>query len=275
VLVTRDHVFIADRAQQSLSACAGNRCAPVVSGEACEAPRCPGAGVLLTLEHPISDLPDFPTDRDGFNRTVDALRADPSLAAIAWSFSSHPDPMPQPPGPARWITPSRIDRFGWELAAYGIGGVLGSSGVGFVGGEVSGGFRFTWDPVSSDDQFLSLLFGDVLGLDLRVRALDFVPMQAASSWGVTVGLAPAMGYGTRTDVFRLPTFYSCLLPEVGVALRESRDAAWYAGWSLPVTVLLSESFGIEGRASVLIVDDWIPGDDVEAIVSFGLGLVTR
>jgi len=275
VVVTHDRVFLADPSVQALSVCAGNRCAPVRTSESCAAPRCPGSGVLLTLEAPISDVSDFPTDRDGFNRAVDALRSDPALAAIAWAFTAHPDPMPPPAGPVRWITPSRVERFGWELAAYGIGGVLGATGVGFAGAEVSGGFRFTWDPRGSDDDFLALLFGDVLGLDLRVRALDLMPTQSASSWSVTVGLAPAMGYGTRSDAIRLPTFYSCLLPEVGVALRESRDATWYLGWSLPVTFLLDEHLGIEARASVLIVDDWIAGDDVEAIASFGLGLVTR
>ncbi len=272
VLVARDRVFIADPSLAPLSVCAGSRCAPVRASEVCGAPRCPGAGMLLTLERPIADVSELPTDREGFNRAMDTLRSDPALALIAWSFGVHPDP---PPEPAHWVTRSRTDRVAWELGAYGVGGVLGATGVALAGGEVSGGFRFTWDPRTTDDDFLAIVFGNVLGLDLRVRVLELLPMQGASSWSATVGLAPAMGYGTAHESFRLPTFYSILLPEVGIALRESRDPTWYAGWSLPVTFLLDEHVGIEARASVMLVDEWIPGHDLEAIVTFGLGLVGR
>jgi hypothetical protein len=275
VLVARDRAFVPDSGTQALSVCAGARCAPVASSEACAVPRCPGSGVLLALAAPIADVSDLPTDRDGFNRAMNVLRGDPALASIAWSFGTHPDPEPPPAEPPYWLTPRRIEQVVWELAGYGIGGVLGSSGVGFAGGEVSGGFRFTWDPHGEDDDFLAIIFGDVLGIDVRVRALELMPVQGSSTWSMTLGLAPAMGYAPHHEIFRLPTFYSVLLPEIGVALREGYDASWYAGWSLPVTVLVAEHLGIEGRASVLIVDDWIPGDDVEAIVTFGLGIVGR
>jgi hypothetical protein len=273
VLVSRDRVFVADAGVQALSVCAGSRCAPVASVESCVVPRCPGSGMLLSLAAPIADVSDLPTDRDGFNRAMNELRAEPGLAPIAWSFGVHPDPQPSPPQPPRWITPQRLANVAWEIGAYGLGGVLGNTGVAFTGGEVSGGFRFTWDPRGDDDEFLAILLGDTLGADIRVRTLALLPVQGGSTWSVTLGLAPAMGYVTHDEVFRLPTFYSCLLPEVGVALREGYDAAWYAGWSLPITFLLAEHIGIEARASVMLVDDWIKGDDVEAIVSFGLGLV--
>ncbi len=274
-LVARDRVFVPDASLRALSACSGSRCAPVRSTEACQVPRCPGQGTLLVLEGPIADVSDLPTDRSGFTRALDAMRVDPSLGAIAWSFGYHPEPAPEPAPPPRWLTSARIDHVGWELGAYAIGGALAGSGVGFVGGEVSGGFRFTWDPRTEEDDLLAIIFGDVLGLDVRVRALDVMPPQRAEQWALTVGLAPAMGYASRSEVFRLPTFYSCFLPEIGVALRADRDAAWYAGWSLPLTFLVDEHLGLEARASVLIVDDWAAGDDVEAIVSLGLGLVPR
>lgn len=275
VVVARDRVFVPDPNLRALSACAAARCAPVRTIVSCSVPQCPGSGVLLTLEAPIADVSDLPTDRDGFNRAMNDLRADPALSGIAWSFGYHPDPTPSPSGPPRWIEPGRTERIAWELGAYGVGGVLGATGLGFSGGEVSGGFRFTWDAHGEEDDFLAIIFGDVLGADLRVRALSLLPTQGPTSWAVTVGIAPAMGYANDHEIFRLPTFYSILLPEVGVALRETSDPAIYAGWSLPVTFLLEEHLGVEARATVLIIDDWIPGDDTEVLVSFGLGLVGR
>lgn len=271
VLVARDRIFTPDANVAALSAC-GTRCAPVRSVVSCSVPQCPGSGVLFTTEAPIADVGDLPTDRSGFNHAMDLLRGDPALATIAWSFGYHPDPAPEPP---RWIRSARPDGFGWELGALGITGVLATTGVAFAGGELSGGFRFTWAPHGSDDEFLAIVLGDVLGLDVRVRALALLPDQAAQSWGVTIGLAPATGYASDSEVFRLPTLYSVLLPEVGVALRENHDAAWYAGWSLPVTFLLDEHLGAEARASMMIVDDWIAGDDIEMILSLGLGFVAR
>lgn len=272
VVVARDRVFVADPSVRALSACADARCAPVRGIEACAVPRCPGTGALLTLESSISNVSDLPTDRDGFTRAVGALRSDPALASIAWSFGTHPDP---PPEPAHWITTSRRERIVWELGAYGIGGVLGATGVALAGGEVSGGFRFAWDARNGDDELLALLLGNVLGLDVRVRAFDLMPVQAPSEGGMTIGLAPEFGYAARNETFRLPTLYSVIVPEVGVALRGGRAPTWYAGWSLPVAFLLDEHFGLEARASVMIVDEWIPGDDVEAIVSLSLGLIAR
>ena len=42
-----------------------------------------------------------------------------------------------------------------------------------------------------------------------------------------------------------------------------------------VAFLLTRELGIEARTSVLLIDDWLPGDDVEALVTFGLGLIAR
>lgn len=272
VLVASDRVFSPDRQLSPLSACVDARCAPVRSFGECAPPACPGSGVVFTLEEPIADVGELPHDRDGFDRAMDALRQDPQLGTIAWSFGAHPDPAPSPP---RWIEGGRTDRIVWELGAYGIGGVLGATGIGFVGGEASGGFRFTWSAHGADDDILAIVFGNVLGADLRVRGLALLPTQAAESWGATIGLAPSMGFAEVNDVFRLPTLYSVLLPEVGVALREGMDAALYAGWSLPFTFLVDAHLGLEARATVLIVDDWIPGDDIEVVTSLGLGLVAR
>ena len=172
VLVARDRVFVPDAGARVLSACSETRCAPVVRAEACTAPRCPGTGTLLALDHPIADVADLPTDRDGWTRAVDAMRSDPALASIVWSFGTHPEPPPPPPEPARWITPARRERVVWEAGAYALGGVLGATGVSIVGGEASVGFRFAWDPRGDDDELVAFLLGDVLGLDVRVRAFD-------------------------------------------------------------------------------------------------------
>jgi hypothetical protein len=274
VLVARDRVFVPDAAG-ALSVCSGSRCAPVRSTETCTVPRCPGTGTLLVLESAIADVSDMPTDRDGFNRVVGEWRSDPALAGIAWSFGTHPDPMPQPSGPVRWVERPRIDHFDWQLDALGIGGVLASNGLAVTGGEASFGFRFMWEAHDDGDDFLGIVFGNVLGLDLRVRAMALVPTQGPESWATTIGIAPAMGYGLDHEIFLLPAVYSVFVPEFGVALREARDAVWYAGWSLPIAFLIDAHTAIEARASVMLIDDWIPGDDTEVLVSFGLGILGR
>jgi hypothetical protein len=270
-LVARDRVYVPS-VNGALSACVGDRCAAVLRSDECQVPRCPGAGQVLVLDAPIANVDDLPTDRDGWNRALDAMRSDPALAAIAWSFGTHPAP---PPEPARWITPSRRETFAWEASAFALGGVLGATGVPLLGGEANVGVRFVWDPRNSDDDFLALLLGDVLGLDVRVRAFALAPAQAPSEWGVTIGLAPVVGYSPRSESFLLPTFYSIVVPELGVALRTNRDAAFYMGWSLPFAFLVSSNVGLQARASVLVVDDWVPGSDVEAIVSLSLGVTVR
>lgn len=275
VLVARDRVFVPDTSLRVLSACAGARCAPVASATQCSVPQCPGSGALFVLDAPIGDVSDLPTDRDGFEREVGALRADPSLSAIAWSFGTHPDPPPSPPEPARWVTSARRDVVSWELGAGAFGGVLAPVGIAGLGGEVSGGFRFTWETHGEDDEIVAIMFGNVIGLDLRVRALALVPLQGPEEWALTIGLAPGMGIAPGGEPFRLPAVYSLFVPEVGVALRTNRDAIWYAGWSLPLTILVDGHVGIDARASVLLMDDWAAGDDVEAFFGLGVGLVLR
>ena len=84
-----------------------------------------------------------------------------------------------------------------------------------------------------------------------------------------------MGIAARDWSVRVPSVYGTLLPEFGVMLREDLPAAWYAAWTLPFTVLLDAHVGVDVRATVIVVDDWVPGDDVEALVTLGVGLVVR
>lgn len=281
VLVRSQRVFAPDLGAAPLSACAGHRCAPVISVRDCTVPECPGSGHLLELEHAIADVGDFPTDRQHFEQEVAALRSDPGLASIAWIFGQHPETASSSYGapvatePLAWMSLSRREHYGWEIGALASGAVLASSGIGLAGGEASVGFRYTWVPRHSDDEIFALLVGDVLGADLRAHALASFPSQAPVGWDVLIGIAPALAYATTHDTFRLPTFYGVLLPELGLALREGFDPTWYAAWSVPVDLLVDEHLGLEARATALLVDDWIPGDDVEVQVTLGLGVVVR
>ncbi len=279
VLVASRRVFVPDMATPPLSACAGTRCAPVVSSRMCAVPECPGGGRLLELERPIADVPDFPTDREHYEQELALLFADPGLASISWVLASHPgsatDVPSMPSRPLAWMSSARQGEIGWEIGVLASGGVLGASGIALAGAEASAGFRFMWVPHNADDELFAMLMGDVLGADVRVHALASFPAQQATGSVVLVGVGPALAYTTTHDTFRLPTFYSVILPELGLALRDGHDPTWYAGWSLPVGLLVDEHLGLEARASAIIVDDWVAGDDVEVQLTLGLGVVLR
>lgn len=279
VLVRGDRVFVPPWTEEPLSVCAGTRCAPVASSHECTTPECPGGGRLLQLEHGIADVADFPTDWRAFDDEVAALRADPALGEIAWTFGQHPETPPDVPpvasGPLVWTSPSRLSQFGWEIGLAASGGVLGSNGIALAGGEASAGFRYAWAVHNADDEIFAALMGNTVGVDLRAHAHAAFPSQESTGWQVLVGIAPALRYANEHDAYRLPSFYGVLLPELGLALRDARDPAWYVGWSFPVAFLVDEHLGLEARASAMLVDDWIPGDDFEVQVSFALGVVMR
>ncbi len=274
VLIAPDEAWFPASTDAPLALCAGVRCAPVREVTGCEPPRCPGTGSTARAEHAVADVETFPTDREGFGREVERLRSDGALASLAWSYGNHPEPPPGPPVPARFSVDGQRG-LRWELDAQASFGVLAASDAALVGGEVSGGFRYVWQPRSSDDEFMMLMFGNIVGADLRVRSFALMPSQTANLWAVSIGVGPSMGIAPEHEGFRLPSIYGSLLPEFGVILRPDLGPAWYAGWSLPVTVLLDPHLGVEMRATVLVVDDWVAGDDVEALLTLGVGLVVR
>lgn len=273
ILIADDRVWYPS-AVSALSACAGSRCAPVVRTEeqSCAAPRCPGSGNVLVLAHSIAEVGDFPSGREDYQRVISELAADPGLASVAAFFQGHPEP---PPGPTYFDTNDEDVR--WELSAAGGGAYLveGGAPVGLV--SLSGGFRFRWDSHRGDDDVLAILWGNSLGFDLRVHMLFGVPLQSdATTTAVLVGIAPATAYALRHDVIRMPTAYSFVVPEVGVAIREDRSPTWYVAWQLPLAVLVDEHVAFEARANLMMIGDW-PGreDTVEGVIGATAAFILR
>lgn len=276
VLIASDRVWTVETAPTSV--CGPVYCRPVVRTEACEPPRCPGAGVVAVAAERIADVPDYPTDYDGFMAERAALSVVPELGAISGYLAYHPSPPapPSPPVPARFSRDTNDWwRLEWELAA-GIGTGLVHISAPMLHAQTSLGITFRVD-YDGGDEGMDVIFGSQFGLAARAHLMTNVSGQRAEDLAVFVGVAPIFAYVNWGEPFRLPPAYSWLAPEIGVVVRTDglADPSWYAAWSVPVTLLLDEHFGIEARASIFLIDDWYSGDDAEVLTTLDLGFVVR
>ena len=270
VMIAPDRAWLAGASGEApLSVCAGERCAPVRSTEACEAPRCPGSGRMVVLDRRIADVSDYPTDRDGMNREAAVMAQDAVLGQLSgWIVYQQEPPRTPPP---EWGEGVR-----WELAA-GVGAsYLAHTGVGTGELTISGGARFHIDwGTSDDDDFFGVLMGDWLGADLRVHVLPHLRGQTFDEYAVAVGVGPVFSSTPDDEIVRLPSVWGVLIPEVGLIASGGRDVALYMQWSAAVAVLLDEHAAVEARASFMMIDDWVEGDPVEGILGLSVALVIR
>ncbi len=277
VMVAPDRAWIAEPSEAPLTLCAGNRCQPVREVTTCSAPACPGAGWLVIARERVADVSDYPSGRDEFNRERASLSADPALAPLAPSMTPHPDPGPGPRRPPRFVRGAH-DWIAFELGAQGGIGALTSTGTPIGALSVTGGVRIT---PGTDDEALDLIYGTSYGVDARVTLLPGLPSAAQATprpedLGVLIGIAPQLAYAVPGEPIRLPSLVGWMLPELGLALRTDGMApAFYAQWSASIAALVDEHVGFEGRASVAIIDEWIAGDDVEAVIALSAGFVFR
>lgn len=270
ILVGRDRAWLpATRPDEPLTICAGARCRPVRAIEACDAPRCPGSGRLAITEGTVADVGDYPTDRDGFHRERDALSTDAALASLVPYLQSHPSPAPTP---ARW-NPSQTEQLRWELAAFVGGAMLAHEGSAAVHTMLAGGVHFLSGMRESDGPAGFVLPASI-GFELHLHALPGRLDRQDDEAILAIGLAPSMRF-TIDGVLRLPGFLSLVVPEIGAIGGTDRPVAMYLSWSLPVDLLIDEHVALSARAAVMMIDDWVDGDAVEAVLSLSLGAVFR
>ena len=118
-------------------------------------------------------------------------------------------------------------------------------------------------------QLSSFAVGDVLGPELTVRTLL---LPTGNQTGATsIGLAFTGQYADRRWSVRVPSAYTTLLPEMGLILRDGFAPAFYAAWSLPVSWRIDPRFALDVRLTGILIDDWVPGDDVAFVGLFTVG----
>ncbi|MDQ3033204.1 MAG: hypothetical protein M3Y87_12365 [Myxococcota bacterium] len=270
VLVAPDRAWLSAAVTgEPLSICGGDRCRPVRAIEACEPPRCPGHGRVAITEGQVADVPDFPTGYDDYERERAALSAEPTLAALAPYLAPHP----RPPSYSRvaWSTNGR-EELRWELDTSLGAAYWTHSDLGAIDWRISGGFRFVTG--EDDEGALGFFIPASLGFDVRVMLLGSGLDQPGWDTTFAIGAAPSISF-VLEDTVRLPGFLALIVPEVGVIVSAERPAALYLGWQVPVDVLVDEHLALSARASLMMIDDWVEGDGVEAIVSLRLGFVVR
>ncbi|HJL19971.1 MAG TPA: hypothetical protein RMH99_30180 [Sandaracinaceae bacterium LLY-WYZ-13_1] len=277
-----------------LSACAAGRgCAPVVSHQACEPPACPGHGWVLRVTEQVADVPDWPTDVEGYQRALSALTDAPRLASLG--LQEHPDA-------ARWRRETRDERrrheqsVRWvsrhrdgdrlELSLGGAVATLGETPGTWVGATLAADYVFLHRARDSDERDLGVtvadvLVGDQIGASLRVHFLYRLDDTQEAEWITAVGISDAIQNRYETSAVRLPTFSGTLAPELGVILRADRDPTWYIAWDAPFSFLIHHDVAIDVAPRVMLIDDWIgppedapedASDPVEVIVMVGAGL---
>lgn len=273
VLVAPDRAWLSTAVTgDPLSICSADRCRPVRTIEACEAPRCPGYGRVAITDGRVADVSDFPTGYTAYEAERSALAAAPELAAVAPYLAPHPSP-PSSSSRVAW-NPRGREELRWELDTSFGAAYWTHSDLGAFEWRVGGGFRLLTG--EDEEGALGFLVPGSIGYDLR--ATLFATALDQEDWATTfaLGLAPSTSF-VIDDTIRLPGFLALVLPEVGLIVGDDRPLAYYLGWGIPVDVLVlvGEHFALSARASVMVIDDWVEGDGVEAIVSLRLGFVVR
>jgi hypothetical protein len=73
--------------------------------------------------------------------------------------------------------------------------------------------------------------------------------------------------------FRISSIYSAILPEMGVFLRPDYPPSFYARMSFPIAWAASNTFALELRPSVTIIDAWADGPTSEVMIGASLGVI--
>lgn len=289
-------------AETFLSACGPDGCAPVLDREACAAPECPGGGFVNRVAQGLADVPGWPTDYDGYRNASTALRNEPSLAALSAHFVPHPEHDERSRAAAdrdeadelerrrheesvRWVSRHREgDRV--ELALSADLATLADAGGSYAGGTASLGYVYLMHHRDAREDggsgwMPTLLFGDVLGAELRVHALARLDEGQAARWMVAVGARPVLANRFEDSVLRMPSYWDLFMPEFGVIARDDMDTTWYVAWETPFSILLDHDVALDIAARVYVVDEWIElpadapdeaEDPAEVILSLSVGM---
>jgi hypothetical protein len=257
---------------------------------------------VFTVAREVAGVSDWPTDYDGYTREIEALRAEPRLAAIHAYFADHPElgrrqearyradraierDLAWRSESVRWVSDHRSkDRL--ELAFAPSAAFLSSDGAFLAGGTASAAYVYLApasdaDDDDGDDAFFNVLIGDQLGGELRVHFLHRTDGAQSGEWMTLVGIGPALANRLERSVVRMPTVVGTLVPELGLALRDDHEATWYAAWSLPVSLLLAHDVAFDAALRLFLIEDWLPermaedgtiSDPTEVIISVSAGV---
>lgn len=273
LMLGRDRAWIGwtDAAAPPRTICTDVLCRPIVRLESCAAPQCPGSGTMVWASEALADVPDWPTDRDGFAAAQAQIYADPSLAPLTPYLQPHPSPPPSPPRFRR----DSDDWWRFELLA-GVGVATGLLHISAPMWQLDVALGWRLRPREPLEEGLDVLYGTQMGVELRAHVVGNVTGQRQDDLAIFLGLGPGFSFVEDDEPFRLPPLLATLIPELGVVIRTDRiPPAFYFGWSIPAAVLLDDHVGLEARASLLLIDDWYPGDDVELLGSLSVQLLIR
>ncbi|MBX7195583.1 MAG: hypothetical protein K1X94_26235 [Sandaracinaceae bacterium] len=267
ILVADDRAYVPAMPEGSVSVCsyASGQCAPIHHAEACSGERCPSGGLILHLERSVASVGELPTDRDGLARMHDAVRADRRIAMLDGYL-----PQPAPPAPPPSL---HLHEGDWRFEVT-LGGGIGlrpetTVGLPSIFAALAFHVGFEWD----NEEILQLLFGNVLGGELRVRVLPGMLGTSFDQLSVMVGASLSARWGEAREPLRVGAFYFSLLPELGVITHPTLPPAFYFGWSYPVSLAVDSHVGLELRPWFYVVDDWVEGDDAAYLLGIDLDVV--
>jgi hypothetical protein len=277
VLVAEDRAWswAADTSRAIALCSPGGSCRPIVERAVCGTPECPGSGGMVRADGPVADVEEYPRDLEDWTAETDALGRDPLLTPLMSYRAGHPDANAEP---IHWITEER-EGFSFELGAHGILGAASGLG-GVVGADVSLGLRFvteeddSYDLDQTDDDLIDSLVGDYFGIDLRLHVMRGLDTQDESSI-VAVGVAPFAWNAVGAGRLRLPSYLQTVLIEMGGIGGAGKPAAFYFGWNLPMSVMVSDRVAFDARASLYIIDGWLEGDGSEVLFQLSVGGTLR
>lgn len=256
VLVSRSRALIAAMPDGAVTVCAyaTGVCRPIRAARPCSEIGCPSGGLVVDLDGTVSDVSDYPTDRDGLAREAQAIASDTNVRAL---YGYLPQPPPPTPPPTFHL---RDEEWRFEGALGGGVGVRPESSVVVASlyGSFGWGVGVDWD----DEDILQILFGNVLGADVHLRVLPSAQGGSPDQLSIQVGLAPRTLWAPEREPIRIGAGYLSLIPEVGVITHPTLAPAMYFGWTYPVSFALDPHVGVELRAWLYAVDDWIEGDEV-------------
>lgn len=276
VWVASDRIF-APGSGSYLSACGPRGCAPIESTESCAPPECPASGTVHRVGRGLADVSDWPTDHDGYQRALEALRAEPELAPIQGYLRPHPEHGEHREREererrdrerderyheedVRWASRYRDgDRL--ELSLSADLATLADAGGSYAGGTASVAYVWLLDHHDAEEDggggLPTFLYGDVFGAELRVHALHRLDDGQSARWIAAVGIGPMLENRFEDSVVRMPSLMGSFVPEFGAILRPDRDVTWYAAWEVPVSLMLDHDVALDLTARFFVIDEWI------------------
>ena len=263
VFIDSESAWINVLPEGALALCSASRCSPIARTEACAAPRCPGAGVLVHANERLTEVREFPRDYTGFNAEIAALNYVPELASVMRFQSAHP----HPPGPPIDLVMRGSNDARFELGVDG--GFVSSFDRPLQGALVSLRFAIVGQ-LDMNDDFDAAYIGNQLSLELAMHTW-LAPVSDGLDLPMTlIGFHVSLANAVRHEPVRVPTVIAPLIPEVGIAIHPDLGRVdLYAMFGLEASLLLAPEVGLRLRTTATLIGNM---DDTNLVE--GIGMVT-